>query len=73
MLTYHTREPHKAQPLLTVALICLGHSMSRGRDQNSKRYGAMLVCLASRAVHVEVTHQIDTDSFIQALFFFIFF
>ena len=27
----------------------------------------MFVCLASRAVHIEVTHQIDTDSFIQAL------
>ena len=32
-LTYHTREPHL---LLTVVLICLGHSMSRRRDQNSR-------------------------------------
>ena len=23
------------------------------------RYGAMFVCLASRAVHIDVTHQID--------------
>ena len=32
-----------------------------------KRYRAMFVCLASRAVHIEVTHQINTDSFIQVL------
>ena len=32
-----------------------------------KRYGAMFVWLASRAVHIEVTHHIDPDSFIQAL------
>ena len=31
-----------------------------------KRYGAMFVCLASGAVHIELTRQIDTDSFIQA-------
>ena len=27
----------------------------------------MFVFLASRAVHIEVTHQIDTDSFIQVI------
>ena len=27
----------------------------------------MFPCLASRAVHIEVTHHIDTDLFIQAL------
>ena len=32
-----------------------------------KRYGVMFVWLANRAVHIEVTHHIDTDSFIQAL------
>ena len=32
-----------------------------------KRYGAMFVRLASRAVHIEVTQQTDTESFIQAL------
>ena len=32
-----------------------------------KRHGAMFVYLARRAVHIEVTHQIDTDSFIQEL------
>ena len=32
-----------------------------------KRSGAFFICLASRAVHIECTYSIDTDSFIQAL------
>ena len=32
-----------------------------------KRYGALFTCLASRAVHIECTCSMDTNSFIQAL------
>ena len=32
-----------------------------------KRYGAMLTCLASRAVHFKITNSMETDSFILAL------
>ena len=32
-----------------------------------KRYGTLFTCLASRAVHIECTCSMDTDSFIQAL------
>ena len=32
-----------------------------------KRYRALFTCLASRAVHIEYTCSMDTDSFIQAL------
>ena len=39
----------------------------RVKKNNTKRCGAMFTCLASRAVHIEVTHNLDTDSFIQAL------
>ena len=32
-----------------------------------KRYGALLTCLASRGVHVEVADSLETDAFINAL------
>ena len=44
----------EAPPFTYCDMICLDHSISR-------RYGTMFVCLASRTVHTEVTHQIDTD------------
>ena len=32
-----------------------------------KRYDAMLTCLVSRAVHIEVSHSMTTDFFMQSL------
>ena len=32
-----------------------------------KCYGAMFTCMANRAVHIEITHSLNSDSFIQAL------
>ena len=37
------------------------------RRNTLKRYGALFTCLASRAIHIEVTKSMDTDSFILAL------
>ena len=37
-----------------------------------KKYGVLFTCLASRAIHIEVAHSIETDSFLQALRRFIY-
>ena len=36
-----------------------------------KRYRALFTCMASRVIHIEVPHSMETDSFIQALHRFI--
>ena len=32
-----------------------------------KRYGTLFTCKASRAIHIEVAHSLEKDSFLQAL------
>ena len=44
-----------------------GPETSRKRRSDLKRCCALFTSFASRAVHIEVTNALDTDSFIQAL------
>ena len=46
------------------------YMVKRGRAQ-VKRYALIFTCLAIRAVHIEITHSLDTDSFLQAISRFI--
>lgn len=54
-------------PFSFVGVDCFGPFLvKRGRSQ-VKRYGILYTCLALRAIHIEVLHSMDTDSFINSL------
>ena len=44
-----------------------GPFMIREKRKELKYYGVLFTCLVSRAVHIEVSHSLDTDSFLHAL------
>ena len=57
----------EAPPFTYCAVNIFGPFTVRIKRRDMERNGAMSTCLASRAVHIEVTYSLDTDSFIQAL------
>ena len=57
----------KAVPFTYCAVDVFGPFKVKVKQSEVKRFGAMFNCLASRAVHIEVSHSMTTDSFIQAL------
>ena len=44
-----------------------GPFLAKDGRKIQKRYGVMFTCLSSKAVHIEVTSNLTTGSFIQAL------
>ena len=61
------RVSHGMPPFTYVGCDCFGPFMVKRRRCQEKRYGVIFTCLAVRAVHIEVIHGMDTDSFIHAL------
>ena len=57
----------EAAPLTYCGVDMFGPFKVKVKQSEVKRYGAMFMCLASRAVHIEVPHSMITYSFIQAL------
>ena len=57
----------EAAPFTYCAVDMFGPFRVKVKRSEVKRYDAMFTCLASRAVHVEVSNSMTTNSFIQAL------
>jgi transposase InsO family protein len=53
-------------PFSFVGVDFFGPMTVRSGRNHLKRYGCLFTCLASRAVHIEIVHSMDTDSFISA-------
>ena len=54
-------------PFTYVGVDIFGPFLVKNRRTETNRYGAIFTCLTTRAIHVEMTYDLTTDAFIQAL------
>ena len=57
----------EAPPFTYCGMDCFGPFYVKEGRKEFKRYGLLLTCMASRAVHIEMLDDLSTDSFINAL------
>ena len=58
----------KQEPPLTYCGVDMFGPVQTKKKRNTlKQYGALFICLVSRAIHIEMTKSMDTDFFILAL------
>ena len=58
-------------PFTHVGIDCFGPFTVKERRSHVKRYGLLITCMASRAIHIEVLDDMTTDSFINGIRCFI--
>ena len=54
-------------PFYYCGVVFFGPFVICSKPKELKRYGVMFTCLCSRAIHIEVAHSLDTDSFLLTL------
>ena len=55
-----------SRPFSTIGIDYFGPLTVKRFRKTEKRYGLLVTCLATRAVHLEVANSLDTDSFLMA-------
>ena len=60
-----------APPFTFCAVDYFGPLLVKQGREEVKRYGALFICMASHGLHIEVSDSLDTDSFLQALRWFV--
>ena len=61
------RLPPGNAPFETISADCFGPIFVTQGRRNVKRWGCLFTCLTTRAIHLEVAHSLDTESFLAAL------
>ena len=67
MANLHSCRLKESAPFTHCGIDMFGPIVVKQRRSEVKCYGAMFTCMASRAIHIEVSFNLDTDSFILAL------
>ena len=61
-----SRVTPQSPPFSSVGVDYFGPIFVKMKRSHVKRYGCLFTCLAVRAVHIEIAHDLSSDSFIQA-------